>query len=194
LRGTLLRFSDWKWRRGKEQELVADGTELVAEAIKAAWIRWQGGKVIEQIIRAPGGRLPDRDELSDTDEASWPLSPRGEPQDPWQNTRFVWLVDPHTAEALTFSTSSWGGRGAVGDLADAVARMRGARPGAMPIVALGAAEMPTKFGLKSKPVFKIVNWVGVDAAPLVAAGKPPELIEAPRPRTAAEAMNDEIPF
>jgi hypothetical protein len=191
LRGSLLRFADWKWRRGKEQELVPEGTELVAEAIKAAWIRWQNGKIVEQIVRQNGQRLPDRDELSNTDEADWPLGPSGEPADPWRNTRFVWLVDPATAEALTFSTSSWGGRGAVGDLADSVARMRGARPGAMPIVQLGAAKMPTKYGPKSKPVFKIVGWAGGDA-PLV---PPAKKIAAPEPpKLQRPDWEDEIPF
>jgi hypothetical protein len=191
LRGTLLRFSEGKWRRGKEQEVMPHGIELVAEAIKAAWIRWQGGRVVEQIVRQPGQRMADRDELSNNDEADWPLGPSGEPNDPWRNTRFVWLICPATAEALTFSTSSWGGRGAVGDLADATARMRGARPGAMPIVQLGAAEMPTKYGLKTKPIFKIVGWVGGDA-PLA---PPAKRIAAPEPpKLQRPDWEDEIPF
>jgi hypothetical protein len=190
LRGTLLRFSDGRWRKGKEQQLVPDGTELVAECVKAAWIRWQDGKVAEQIIRAAGQRMVDRDELSNTDEAEWPLGPSGEPQDPWRNTRFVWLVNPVSAEGFTFSTSSWGGRGAVGDLADATARMRGARFGAMPVVQLGAAEMPTKYGLKSKPAFKIVGWVGGDA-PLA---PPAKRIAAPEPPIQKPDWEDEIPF
>ena len=42
----------------------------------------------------------------------------GKPKDPWQNTRFVYLVNPLSAEAYTFVTSSWGGRQAVNDLAE----------------------------------------------------------------------------
>jgi hypothetical protein len=58
--------------------------------------------------------------------------------------------------------------------------------------------MPTKFGLKSKPTFKIVRWYrGDDAAPsevsqprLGGSSAPQELKE---PSTAAE-MDDEIPW
>ena len=69
----------------------------------------------------------------------------------------VYLVDPDTAEAYTFSTSSWGGREAVIELGDTIARMRRAHPDAVPIVELRAREMPTKFGKKSRPVLKITG-------------------------------------
>lgn|SRR5262249_10115366 len=80
------------------------------------------------------------------------------------STAFVYLVDPHTAEALTFSTSSWGGREAVTALGDAIARMRLAHPNALPIVALEAAPMVTKYGRKSKPTFRIAGWKAADIA------------------------------
>ena len=43
--------------------------------------------------------------------------------------------------------------------------MRSAPPDAAPIVELRAAEMPTKHGKKSKPVFKIVGWKNANARP-----------------------------
>ena len=76
-------------------------------------------------MREPGKRLPDRDELGFLDEDAWE-GPGGERQDPWQNTRLVYFVDPETADAFTFSTSSWGGRSAVADLGDAIAHALGA--------------------------------------------------------------------
>ncbi|HMF27972.1 MAG TPA: hypothetical protein VKE42_04325, partial [Candidatus Cybelea sp.] len=124
LRGTLLKFADWNWSRGKETQPLQRGTRLVALATAAAWVRWKDGKPVEARVREPGKKLAERDELGDIDEAHWDKGPDSKPRDPWQNTRLVYLVDPNTAEAFTFSTSSFGGREAVINLGDQVARMR----------------------------------------------------------------------
>src|SRR5215470_6749529 len=89
----------------------------------------------------------------------WQPGPDGNPRDPWQNTRYVYLLDPISMEVLTYSTYSLGGRLAVISLADRIKRMRElGHSSALPVVELGAEKMPTKFGLKSKPLFKIVKW------------------------------------
>jgi hypothetical protein len=158
-----------RWTAGKEATPVADGTRLVALATAAMWVRWQGGKPAEHRVRQPGQRLPEREELGHDDENEWETGPSGEPVDPWQNTRLVYLVAPDTAEAFTFSTSSWGGRSAVTDLGDQIARMRNAHSDAVPIVELKAVEMKTKFGRKSKPLFRVVGWKNASAkAPEIA--------------------------
>jgi len=124
LRGTLLKFADWKWIKGAEATEVEEGTQLVALGTTAAWVKWQGGKPVQYVMRQPGQKLPDREELGDLDEALWELGPDNKPRDPWQSTRFVYLLDPISVEMFTFSTSSAGGRSAVIDLADQIARMR----------------------------------------------------------------------
>ena len=150
IRGSLLKFTDWKWSIGKERAVeVKEGRRLIAVATAAAWVKWQGGKPVEYRLREPGGRMPERDELGDNDKAQWEPGPDGkEARDPWQSTRFVHLIDPQTAEAFTFSTSSFGGRDCVINLADQIKRMRGKHPDAVPLVELGAAPMATKFGRK----------------------------------------------
>jgi hypothetical protein len=191
IRGTLLKFADWRWSAGKEGTPIEDGTKLVALATAAMWQRWENGRPVESRIREPGRRLPDRDELGFDDEAEWEAGPSGQPQDPWRNTRLVYLVDPQTAEAFTFSTSSWGGRGAVNDLGDQITRMRTVHRDAVPIVELQAAEMPTKFGRKSKPVFKIVGWKSADS------DKPAPVerqITPAQAKQAIDAYDDKIPF
>ena len=188
LRGALLKFADRAFTQGTEGAAVELGTELVAIATSAAWVRWQGGKPVETRVRQPGTRMPDREDLGDQDEKTWEAGPDGRPKDPWANSRFVYLVNPTTAEAFTFSTSSWGGRGAVIDLSDAIARMRTVHPDAVPLVALGTAPMKTKFGLKSKPVFKIVGWRSTDGQPI----EQPKRLPAQTRRPALD--DDEIPF
>jgi hypothetical protein len=195
LRGTLLKFGDGRWSRGKEGLDVPNGISLVALETAAGWVRWSGGKPDAYRMREPGRQLPDREELGDLDKTQWEPGPDGTtPRDPWQNTRFVYLVDPQTAEAFTFSTSSWGGRGAVSDLGDQIGRMRFARPGAVPLVELASAPMVTKFGRKSKPFFKVVGWKhNGSESNVVAQIEPPK----PRPATAAktaELVDDNIPW
>jgi hypothetical protein len=196
IKGTLLKFADWRWTTGKEGAPVPEGTQLTALATLAAWVLWQGGKPVEDetIVRQPGGELPDRDTLGFTDQAEWEKGPRGEPKDPWANTRFVYLVNPNTAEAFTFSTSSIGGKRAVSELGDQIKRMREVYPDATPIVELRWADMPTKHGKKSRPVFKVVGWEGVveeEAKPAPAARRltQEEVQEADR-----KSANDEIPW
>src|SRR5262245_57114586 len=80
IRGTLLKFADWRWTAGKEATPVEDGTKLVALATSAAWVKWEGGKPVRYILRESGRRLPDRDELGDADEDKWEAGPDGDPK------------------------------------------------------------------------------------------------------------------
>jgi hypothetical protein len=187
VRGTLLKFADWNWTSGKEAQPVEKGTQLVATGTSAAWVKWAGGKPVETRLRQPGTKMPEREELGDSDQAQWELGPdKKTPRDPWVQTRFVYLISADTAEAFTFSTSSWGGREAVINLGDAIARMRSVHPNAMPVVALEAAPMATRFGRKSKPVLKITGWKAI-------GNKAPELEHLP-PLTVEQELDDECPY
>ena len=140
--------------------------------------------------------MPERGELGDNDPAGWEAGPDGQPRDPWQNTRFVHLIDPQTAEAFTFSTSSWGGRDCVINLADQIKRMRGKHPDAVPLVELGAAPMSTRFGRKSKPTLKVVGWRTAAASVVI---EQPERHAGTHEAAATAArrvddMDDDIPF
>jgi hypothetical protein len=191
IKGTLLKFADWNWSRGKESVPVEIGTTLVALNTAAGWVKWRDDKPVEYKMREPKRRLPDREELGDLNEDDWQAGKDGKPKDPWQSTRFVYLVDPVTAEAFTFSTSSWGGRSAVSDLADQIQRIRCAQPGAVPVVELQAAPMLTKFGKKSKPWLKVVDW-RFPSAPAPAEPEPPLLPSSNG--AAAKAIDDKVPY
>ena len=62
------------------------------------------------------------------------------------------------------------------DLADQIARMRCAHPGAVPVVELGTAPMTTRYGRKTRPFFKVVGWKATDGE-----------IDAPAPRQIEDA-------
>jgi hypothetical protein len=196
LRGTLLKFSEGTWSKGAGAE-VKDGTQLVALGTVRAWVKWVSGKPAKYEIPEAGRSMPEREDLGDLDEDAWEAGVDGKPKDPWQNTRFVHLVDPLSAEIFTFSTSSWGGRGAVADLAEQIQRVRYANPGALPVVELSAAPMMTKFGKKSKPLFKVVEWR--KGGSLVEGDEPPLEIAHSSTKHAkaietAKSFDDDIPF
>jgi hypothetical protein len=195
IRGAILKFSDGQWTTGREGTVVERGTKLVALGTTAAWVKWWDNKPVEYKLRVAGQRMLDREELGDDEEGEWQAGPGGGLRDPWQNTRFVYLVDPLTAEAYTFSTASWSGRSAVIDLGDQIARMRLAHPGAVPVVALESAPHLTKYGRKTKPVFKVVGWRkggSVEDEP-----QPLQIEHQSKPATkhpVADALDDQIPW
>jgi hypothetical protein len=77
IRGTLLKFSDWRWTAGKEATEIETGTRLVALATTAGWVRWEDSKPAEYRMRQPGRRLPDREELGYDDQDDWEEGPSG---------------------------------------------------------------------------------------------------------------------
>jgi hypothetical protein len=197
IRGSILKFNDWKWSIGKEKEWIEIKASrcLVAHATAVGWAKWQGapGKPVEYRMRERGVPMPERTDLGDNDPTEWELGPDGQSRDPWQLTHFVYLVDPQTFEEFTFSTSSWGGRDCVINLAGQIKRMRDKHPHAVPLVELGAAPMSTKFGRKSKPVLKVVGWLNTDPDPPTVIMPPQQPPPLPPP-TVAEELDDAISF
>jgi hypothetical protein len=197
IRGQLLTFSDWRWYAG--ETVVEEKKQLVALETVAAWVKWKDGKPLwdQMILREPGRRLPDRDEIGDLDQSLWETDGRGERRDPWQNTRFVHLECPRTAEPFTFSTSTYGGRDAVSMLGEQIIRMRARYPNAKPVIETGAAQMNTKHGRKSKPVLKVVGWTGIGGNE-VEANPPKQLPPVPAPEEPSlpdyYENEDSIPF
>jgi hypothetical protein len=152
IQGTLLKFTDGSWKVGREAEAMEGGRRFLALATTSAWVKWQGGKPVEYKLREAGKFLPDRGDLGDEDSTLWEKGPDNLPKDPWQHTAFLYLIDETTAEPFTFSTSSWGGRGSVSDLAMAIKNKRYREPGAQPVVELESAPFKTKFGMKTSRV------------------------------------------
>src|SRR5689334_6868684 len=96
IRGSILKFNDWKWSIGKASEWAEfkEGRCLAALATAAGWVKWQGGKPVEYRMREPGVPLPERTDLGDDDPSKWELGPDNQPRDPWQLTHFVYMIDP----------------------------------------------------------------------------------------------------
>jgi hypothetical protein len=46
IKGTLVKFADWKWTKGKENIEVKEGISLAALATAAGWVKWHNGKPV----------------------------------------------------------------------------------------------------------------------------------------------------
>lgn len=195
IQGDLALFADWQWTRGQEKTPIEKGSKYIAVSIRSVWVRWKMGKPIEYRTADPSRHLlPSRESLGDLDKTEWETDARGDAKDPWANTRYVYLLDPKTAEMLTFSTHTVGGRRCVEDLAMAIMRMRREHPGATPVVELDAAPMPTQYGRKSRPGLKIAGWKFPAAKTIEAVPASPASTVSPSATAAPDDMDDEIPF
>jgi hypothetical protein len=196
IQGDVIRFRDGRYYIGKEARAAPEGMRLAVVDLRSCWVRWEDGRPAEQVEQSPGSRVITREELGFLNESEWDAGLDGEPRDPWQDSRYLALIDPKTAASYTFITATWGGRSAIAALSDQIARAQRAHPGALPIVELGFTEMPTQYGRKTKPAFKVTGW-NRGAGP--EADSPPSAPGRARGSTTIESgrkapIDDDIPF
>lgn len=139
--GELLRFSkgDWSTANGEEFPI---GKKMIVnmDQLLFGWIRWEDQKPVDQRMglliegfRPPArntlgyGYEPGRDDPVDTSE--WEVDDTThQPRDPWQFTYYLVMKDPEVTDetegVYTFTTSSSGGRNAIGDLCKSYGRKR----------------------------------------------------------------------
>jgi hypothetical protein len=169
--------------------VIPPGRELVAlmPEFALAWTKWEDSKPTDRhVTLVASGAVPvRRDQLGDTDQALWETDDEGRLKDPWQPTHELPLLDPECGEKYVYTTSSVGGKDALGKLSGAFSRGRARHPNDNPVVTLGAGGYQHK--VKSRgwihvPVFKIVSWVPRDAA-----GETPKA-------SLKQLLNDDLPF
>jgi hypothetical protein len=183
-----------KFRNGEyfiQDDVVPLGTEYLAHV--KAWTKTRT-KFVDGPVKiaehkryrvAHKERPPEREELGDLDEASWPKRD-GKPNDPWVFQYLLPMENLETGEVVIFTTPSVGGQIAVRDLVKEYGKQKEAkhktnRHGGQPIIRLAWAEMPTKHGNKvPRPLFEIVGWDETETS----------LAET----ISANDMDDEIPF
>ena len=161
------------------------------------WLQWLNRRPVQKYIYRPidGFILPTRDRLPDRDKSKWPVDPKdGKRSDPWQENHQIVMKDLTTDELLTWTTTSWYGKKAIGRLIDLYAREAKSHAGLMPVVTLSTRdELSPDYGLIPAPVLAVVDWqaFGAGAAP---PGSPATLpLERPRPMLAIEHAPKELP-
>jgi hypothetical protein len=177
----LLKFVKGKFYTGDDE--VPIGREYVAHVnqLNHGWVKFSDNKVADQRIGAvaKGFVCVPREELGDTDTASWEKDGTGTPRDPWTRQYYLPLEDVESGELLTFVTGSQGGNTAVGRLASQF--VRNSRNG-LPIVRLNATSYKHKsFGRVETPDFPVIGWTGGEK-------------KISTPAETAKEFNDAIPF
>jgi hypothetical protein len=156
-KGSSIKFDAGAYFIGREKTLVEPERQFVAIDVREGWLFLKKDCPAEYSMRAINGAKPPRPE-SFANSSEWPTGLSGEPEDPWKYAKFLYLLDPLSAEIFTFTSSTTGGRIGLSDLADQIQLMRRTRPGAVPIVELQSRAMKTKFGMKPRPFFQVVGW------------------------------------
>jgi hypothetical protein len=160
---------------------------------------WKDQEKIDEIFDHP---LPDVDDLNaSVPKETWGIGLNGEPRPPWSHAYKVFLLDTETGERVIYANNTAGAKIAYGRLKDQVQwmrRMKGCN--VVPRVKLSQAPMPTRYGLKKRPHFEVIEWLNLDGGTpsLPDSSNSPQLtsggmqkVEEP---SVAEELNDEIKF
>jgi hypothetical protein len=168
IRGIITKFADGTYKANKTEvlEQAPQGPTFVVPGIVTAWVHWKAGKPDQHKITQTGQTYPWREDLDDDDKTEWELGIGGVPKDPWKDTRYVYLIDLRSGKTYTLVGDTAGMRQAVGELKDAIQTVRQVRLNALPVVQLATGSMPSKYGPRPRPDFKITNWhSGTPSAP-----------------------------
>lgn len=196
--GNYLKFSKGEWLLGQNDTELELGRLLAAnmEELSIGWIRWQDGKPVERRMNllVSGVRPERREDLGYTDQTQWDVDDEtGQPKDPWNFTNELPLADPETGEQMTYSASSKGGIGCIGNLCKAFSKGRAANAALIPVLELGRDSYKhAKYGKTYVPVLSITDWVENGAIPEPAAAaeeKEESTKEAPAATKATGAKN-----
>jgi hypothetical protein len=154
IRGPEVRLKDGSYYAFQDKLDVAGRAYAALDKVRG-WQKLEEGCPPEYLMQRPGDPRPPQPSVP---EADWPLNLNGVPEHPWKWTHYLYLLDTETGEISTFSSNTKGGNIAIGNLNDQVSFMRRAQPDAIPVIALESREMPTKYGTKLRPHFKLLGW------------------------------------
>ena len=182
--GQMLKMGkDGTWTAGASDEAMT-GERLLADVIHlvVGWRKWVDNKVVDTDMGfvAEGFTPKSREELDDNDTELWIFNKSGQRQDPWQ-FGYTLRLTSSDGQSYIYNATSYGAKGATGDLCSAFARKR-----VNPYVTLGSSSYRHKaFGKTYNPMLNIVGWESDEMA-LPAQKKPAVL--------AFDADDMDVPF
>jgi len=184
---------------------------IIGQAI--ALRRWKDNQP-ETITVHP---LPDPAKLNSAiPMTEWQTGPDGNPRPPWALIYATYFIEPNSATLYTYANSTFGAKLAHEQLEEQIGVMRMLRNELVyPIVNLEKRPMKTRFGMKSRPHFHIVDWRAPGSGSPLAHQPPSPQLSGPtttpapapatpasstldhmkpvKPVTVAELINDELP-
>jgi hypothetical protein len=192
--GDLLKFSKGDFLAGRDNREIPLGTRFVVnmDSLEVGWVKWEDnrpvgrrmGRVIDEF------KPPRRNELDDNDPALWGTDDDGKPRDPWQFSNNIVLAEEANGCLYTFTTSSKGGIGAIGELCKTYGQVMRQHPDEWPIVALDVdsyAHANKSYGRIKFPIFEIVGWAPKDSTEPAPAAPPVTPPPTPAKPAAAKA-------
>jgi hypothetical protein len=205
IQGVIIRCVDGVWS-AKDDTPISKETRLIVLNTAEALQRWENGRPVETIVKEPGKRLPDVDELNaKIPKKRWEKGLDGQPRPPWVKQSIAYLLDPKDASVFTFINGTVGAAIAIGRLKDKVKMMRALRgERVVPVVELSSTPMKTQFGMKQRPNFAIHEWRNLGGPQGVGGGGPAinsgggsaieHVSEPVKPVSTEEVLNDSIGF
>lgn len=179
IRGKLLKFSKGDYLAGEDNDEVPVGTRFIAKMddLMIGWQCWKDNKPTDHVMGrlGEGFQPPRRDTLGDDDQDQWERdAATGELRDPWQFSNMIPFReiskdgkveegdDDESRGIYTFTTSSRGGLGALGNLTSKFGKKMRQHEGEYPIIEIGVDSYMHKnkqFGRIKVPTLVIVGWV-----------------------------------
>ena len=207
-RGVRLKFLDAAWET-KSGDEIAPETRLIFIDIDRIITRWGADRkpIGEPVVLEPGEKWPDYKAWNDAlPRSEWIQGMNGTLEGPWRPAQIIHLLDPKSMGEYHWVDNTTGGGIAISDAVGSIKAMRRFRPGAAPIVELSSTHMPTKYGGRQRPNFKIHGWVslpGEESKPVAlpapdaptAAVQPNSItLKAVKPVSVGEELDDSIPW
>jgi hypothetical protein len=165
--GKLLKFVKGEFfavdEDGAEDEVELGSKFVVAiDTMMVGYEKWVDKRLVDKNVGlvVEGFSRPERDELDDVAEESWPKDKDGKPADPWQPVSRVTMYGKKGDQdsIVTFITRSKTGIGALNKLRDKALREMRMRP-VYPVVQLGVRVFDTEeYSHIKAPTFKVVDW------------------------------------
>ena len=194
--GRLLRYNKGEFIAGAgddEDDTIELGTRMVVniDNILHGWQRWEGKKIVDTYmgLLVKMFQPKRREDLSfppdaNGKNAAWPEDRDGKSADPWQFFFIVLMKDVDSGQLFTFSTSSQGGRSAIGKMLKQASEHMRMDDSVYPVVELGSERdrhSNPAYGRVHKPSFHIVDWSSVDDFGDVTEAEAEEVEHAPSP-------------
>jgi hypothetical protein len=162
IQGRVAKYDDPDWFvDGKPFDTT---TKLLVIGVKRAAQLWENQRPVKTIVCTPDKEVDivalNREIPSD----EWEIGLDGKPREPWQLQYIVYLLDLHDGSQYTAINSTAGMRVAWEDLRLRVKNIRLIkRSSVVPIIRLSSAPFRTRFGLKERPEFAIIDWTSLGA-------------------------------
>jgi hypothetical protein len=202
---TRIKFTNTAAWKIADIDVDITGKKYLAVNLRRFEIKWINGVREDVVELGPHDKFRDLNALNEAcDKSEWSEGLDGKLRGPWQHQRVVELIDIATMDALSWPTSTTGGKIAIEELKHKIERMWRFRGLVYPLVELGHTRMKTRFGPRERPHLPVSGWYrigehGVESAEqsrlaLDKASPQQQALQKVSEPSTSEELNDKIPW